>query len=67
MCFFLTALGEVADTFEITDDAGHVVHVLAVADRTFFEIPFVDMAAVVADGVGYVESKVVASFSSRHT
>ena len=60
--FFLSALGEVADALEVADDAGHVVNILAVADGTFFEITLVDMSAVVTDGVGYVEGKVVASF-----
>ena len=67
LCLFLAALGEVADTFAVADDTGHVIHILAVAYGTFFERPFVDMAAVVADGVGYIESKVVASFGSRNS
>ena len=62
VCLFLAALGEIADAFEVADDAGHVVNILAVADGTFFEITLVDMAAVVADGVGYVECEVVAAF-----
>ena len=62
MGFFLTALREVADAFQVADDASHVVHVLAMAVGTFFEVPLVDVAAVVADGVGDVEGKVVAAF-----
>ncbi len=67
MGFLLSTLREVTDTLQVADDTGHVVHILAVADGTLFEIPLVDMAAVVADGVGYVEGKVIAPFGGSHT
>lgn len=57
---------EVADAFQVADDAGHVVDVLAVAHWTLFQVAFVDMATVVADGVGYVEGEIVAPLCSRH-
>ena len=64
--FFLAGLGEAADTFHISDNAGEVIHVLAVAFGTFMEIALVDMATVVANGVGDIEGKVVASFLGSH-
>ena len=66
MCFLLSALREVADTLQVADDAGHIVHILAVADGTLFQIPLVDVAAVVTDGVGYIEGEIVATFGGGH-
>ena len=57
---------EIADTFQIADDAGHVIHILAVAMRTLLEIALVDMSAIVADGIGDVECKIVAPLLGRH-
>ncbi len=65
-CFFLAGLGEAADTFHISDNAGEVIHVLAVAFGAFMEIALVDMATIVANGVGDIECKVVASFLGSH-
>ena len=63
----MTALGEVADTFQVANDAGHIVHILAVADGALFQIPLVDMATIVADGIGYIEGEIIASFGGCHT
>ena len=62
---FLAGLRETADAFHVADDAGEVVEVFAVANGTFVEVAFVNVAAVVADGVGDVEGKVIASFPVR--
>ena len=66
MGFFLAALREVADAFQVAYDAGHVVHIFAVADGAFMEIPFVDMATVVADSIGNIESEIIATLGSCH-
>ena len=57
---------EIADTFQIADDAGHVIHILAVAMRTLLEIALVDMSAIVADGVGDVIGEIIATFLCCH-
>jgi len=62
----LAGLRETADALHVADDAGEVIDVLAVAFRTFMQVALVDMAAVVADGVGDVEGEVVASFLCGH-
>ena len=64
--FLLARLAEVADAFEVADDAGHVVDVLRMAVGALLEVALVDMAAVVADGVGNVEGEVVAAFLGGH-
>ena len=63
----MTRLAEIADAFQVTDDAGQVVDVVAVALGAFFEVTLVDVAAVVTDGVRNVEGEVVAAFTCRHT
>ena len=63
MCFFLSCLREVADAFEVTDDAGEVVDIVAVTVGTFLQVAFVDMSAIVADGIRDVERKIVAAFA----
>ena len=62
----LAGLRETADAFHVADDAGEVVEVFAVANGTFVEVAFVDVAAVVADGVGNVEGEIVAAFLRSH-
>ena len=64
--FLLAGLGEAADTFHISDNAGKVIHVLAVAFRAFMEIALVDMATVVANGVGDIKGEIVAPFLRCH-
>ena len=66
MGFLLAGCREVAYPFQVADDAGHVVHVLAVADGALFQVTLVYVATVVADGIGYVEREVIASFLGRH-
>ena len=58
---------EVGYALEITDDAGQVVQVLAVALGALVQVTLVDVSAVVAKGVGNVERKVVASLAGSHT
>ena len=60
--FFLAGHREVADTLHISDDAGQIIDVSAVALRTFLEVVLADVAALVAYCVRNVESKVVTSF-----
>ena len=62
----LAGLREVGDALEVADDAGHVVDVLRVAVGALLEVALVDMAAVVADGVGNVEREVVAALLRSH-
>ena len=64
--FLLAGLGEAADALHVADDACEVVHILAVAFGAFVEIALVDVAAIVADGVGNVEGEVVAAFLRGH-
>lgn len=67
VCLFLTGDGEVADALHVADDAGEVIHVLGVTAGTLMQITLVDIAAVVADGVGDVEGEVIAAFLCRNT
>ena len=62
----MAGLGEAADALHVADDAGEVVNVLAVAFGALVEVTLVDVAAVVADGVGNVEGEVVAAFLRGH-
>ena len=62
----LACLREAADPFHVADDAGEVVEVFAVANGTFVEITLIDVAAVVADGVGDVKGEVVAALLRGH-
>jgi hypothetical protein len=64
--FFLTGFREVADAFQVTDDAGQIIYIVAVTIGTFFEITLVDMSAVVADGIRNVKSEIVATFTGSH-
>jgi hypothetical protein len=58
---FLTWLGEVADTLQVSDDTCHIVHILGMAVRTFLQVTLVDMSTVVAYGIGDIEREVVTS------
>ena len=64
--FFLSVDGEVRNALEITDDAGEVVDVVAVAVRALGEVALVDATTFVAERVGDVEGEVVAAFHSGH-
>lgn len=64
--FFLSVDGEVRNALEITDDAGEVIDVVAVAVRALGEVALVDATTFVAERVGDVEGEVVAAFHSRH-
>ena len=62
----LACLGEIADTLEIANDAGHIIDILGMAMRTLFEIALIYSATVIADSVGHVEREVVAAFTGCH-
>ena len=62
----LAGLAEVGDTAQVADDAGQVVDILGMAMGALLEVAFVDVAAVVADGVGNVEGEIVAAFLGGH-
>ena len=63
----LPCLGEIADTFHISDDAGQIIHILAVTFGTFMQISFVDMMAFVTYCIRNIECEVVATFGSGNT
>ena len=58
---FATTAGEGGYAFQVADDAGAVVDVVAAASRTDVQGAFVDMAAFVADGDTHVHAEVVAA------
>ena len=60
--FALAVDGEVGHTFEITNDACEIVHILALAVWALREITLVDVSAVVAQCVGDVEGEIIATF-----
>lgn len=60
-------LAEIADALQVTDDAGQVVDVVAVALGAFLQVTLVDVAAVVADCIRDVEGEIVAAFAGSHT
>ena len=62
----MARLAEIADALQVADDAGQVVDVVAVALGAFLQVALVDVAAIVADGIGHVESEVVAAFAGSH-
>src|SRR5574344_1057421 len=66
-CFVLARHGEVADTLHVSNNSREIVHIATVAVGTGLQIAFVDVAAVVADGVWDVECEVVAPFSGGYT
>ena len=59
---FLAWLREVADALQITDDTGHVVDILRMAVWALFQVALINMPTIVTNGIGNVESKIVASF-----
>ena len=58
--FFLPLLRPLADTCEISDDAGSVVQILTAALGAAAETMFGNISAIVADGVWNIERVVVA-------
>ena len=58
---FATTAGEGGYAFQIADDAGAVVDVVAAAGGTGMQGSFVDVAAFVADGDAHVHAEVVAA------
>ena len=67
VCLFLSRHGGVADTFQVANDAGHIVYIRTAAFGAFVQVTLVDMTTVVTDRVRDVESEVVASFLGCHT
>ena len=59
--FFAPSATECGYAFQIADDAGTVVDVVAAADGTGVQGAFVDVAAFVADGDAHVHAEVVAA------
>ena len=59
--FFATTATEGGYAFQITNNAGAVVDVVAAAGGTGVQGAFVDMAAFVADGDAHVHAEVVAA------
>ena len=59
--FFASSAGEGGYAFQVADDAGAVVDVVAAAGGTGVQGAFVDMAAFVADGDAHVHAEVVAA------
>ena len=59
--FFATTAGEGGYAFQIADDAGAVVDVVAAAGGTGVQGTFVDMAAFVANSDAHVHAEVVAA------
>ena len=57
--FLLAWLREVAHSLQVADDTSHIVDILRVAVGTLLEIAFVDMSALITDGVGNVESEIL--------
>ncbi len=64
--FLLARLAEIADTLQVTDNAGQVVDVVAVAFGAFLQETLVDVTAVVTDRVRDVEGEVVATFTGGY-
>ena len=59
--FFASSAGESGYAFQIADDAGAVVDVVAAAGGTGVQGAFVDVAAFIADGYAYIHAEVVAA------
>ena len=59
--FFATTATECGYAFQVADDAGAVVDVVAAAGRAGVQGAFVDVAAFVADGDAHVHAEVVAA------
>lgn len=65
-CFHLTGSREIAYTFHVTDDACKVIYIRRVAVWALFQVALVDVSALVAHRVRYVECEVVAPFFGSH-
>ena len=65
--FLLAWLAEIADALQVTDDAGQVVDVVAVALGAFLQETLVDVSAVVTNRVRDVESEIVTAFAGGYT
>lgn len=59
--FFAPSATECGDAFQIADDAGAVVDVVAAAGGAGVQGAFIDVAAFVADGDAHVHAEVVAA------
>lgn len=59
--FFASSAGEGGYAFQVADDAGAVVDVVAAASGAGVQSTFVDVAAFVADGDAHVHAEVVAA------
>lgn len=59
--FFTTTATECGYAFQIADDAGAVVDVVAAAGGAGVQGAFIDVAAFVADGDAHVHAEVVAA------
>ena len=66
MGFFLSSLREVTNALQVADNAGHIVHILAVTDGTLVQIPLVNVSTVVANGIRHVKGEVIASLCCCH-
>ena len=66
MGFLLSGFREVADAFQVANDSGKVIYIVAVALRAFLQVALVDMSAVVTDGIRDVKRKIVAAFASGY-
>src|SRR5574344_470857 len=60
---FLPCCREAAYAFHIAYDSCHVIYIFTVTDRAFVQVAFVYVSAIIANSIGNIESKVVASFS----
>lgn len=60
----LTCLREIAHAFQIADDTCDVIYVLAVAVRTFLQIAFVYVSAVITYRVRNIEREIIAALDS---
>ena len=65
-CFHLTGSREIAYTFHVTDDACKVIYIRRVAVWALFQVALVDVSALVAHRVRYIECEVVAPFFGSH-
>jgi len=59
--FVLSLLGKAGYQFQIADDAGSVIKILTVTDRTFHKAVFADVSASFAQGVENIEGKEAAA------
>ena len=64
--FFATTATECGYAFQVADDAGAVVNVVAAAGGAGVQGAFVDMTAFVADGDADIDAEIVAASSRRN-